>query len=96
MQFELEAVVGSSTTGTDLPEVLESVREQVGMLYVWFSGHPPRPHLAVSTILIPEPGRSPEERHGNLLKYSCLENPMDRGAWWATVHRVAKSQTRLK
>ena len=36
------------------------------------------------------------EGNGNPLQYSCLENPMDRGAWWATVHRVAKSQTRLK
>ena len=35
------------------------------------------------------------EGNGNLLQYSCLENPMDRGAWWAAVHRVAKSQTRL-
>ena len=34
--------------------------------------------------------------HGNPLQYSCLENPMDRGAWWATVHRVATSQTWLK
>ena len=33
------------------------------------------------------------ERNGNPLQYSCLENPMDRGAWWATVHRAAKSQT---
>ena len=32
--------------------------------------------------------------NGNPLQYSCLENPMDRGAWWATVHRVAKSRTR--
>ena len=38
----------------------------------------------------------PGEGNGNPLQYSCLENPMDRGAWWATVHRVAKSQTRLK
>ena len=93
MQFELEAVVGSSTTGTDLPEVLESVREQVGMLYVWFSGHPPRPHLAVSTILIPEPGRSPGEGNGNPLQFSCLENPMGRGAWQARVHGGKKSWT---
>ena len=35
--------------------------------------------------LIPEWGRSPGEGHGNPLQYSCLENPMDRGAWWATV-----------
>ena len=45
---------------------------------------------------IPELGRSPGEGHGNPLQYSSLENPMDRGAWRATVHRVAKSQTRLK
>ena len=38
-------------------------------------------------------GRSPGERHGNPLQHSCLENPMVRGAWWATVHGVAKSQT---
>ena len=41
-------------------------------------------------------GRSPEVGHGSLLQYSCLENSMDRGAWCATVHRVAKSRTRLK
>ena len=35
------------------------------------------------------------EGNGNPLQYSCLENPMDGGAWWATVHRVTKSQTRL-
>ena len=35
------------------------------------------------------------EGHGNPFQYSCLENPMDRGAWWATVHEVAKGQTRL-
>ena len=40
--------------------------------------------------------RSPGKGHGNPLWYSCLENPMDRGAWWATVHRVAKSRTLLK
>ena len=39
---------------------------------------------------------SPGGGNGNLLQYSCLENPMDRGAWWATVHGVAKSWTRLK
>ena len=39
---------------------------------------------------IPASGRSPAGGHGNLLQYSCLENPMDRGAWWATVHGVAK------
>ena len=41
-------------------------------------------------------GRSPGEEHGNPLQYSCLENPMDKGARWATVHRVTKSQIRMK
>ena len=44
---------------------------------------------------IPGLGRSPKEENGNPLQYSCLENPMDRGAWWATAHGVAKSQTQL-
>ena len=44
---------------------------------------------------IPGLGRSPGERNGNPLQYSFLENPMDRGAWWATVHGVTKSQTRM-
>ena len=46
--------------------------------------------------LIPGLGRSSEGRHGSLLQYSCLENPMGRGAWRTTVHRVVQSQTRLK
>ena len=44
---------------------------------------------------IPGLGRSPGGGHGNPLQYSCLENPMDRGAWRATVHRVAQSWTRI-
>ena len=42
---------------------------------------------------VPGPGRAPEGGHGNPLQFSCLENPIDRGSWWAAVHRVAKSQT---
>ena len=45
--------------------------------------------------LIPGLGRSPGEGNGNPLQYSRLENPIDRGAWWATVHGAAKSPTRL-
>ena len=45
--------------------------------------------------LIPGLGRSPGGGHGNPLQYSFLENPMDRGAWWTTVHGVTKSRTRL-
>ena len=44
---------------------------------------------------IPGPGRSPGVGNGNTLQYSCLENSMDRGAWQATVHGVAKSRTQL-
>ena len=45
---------------------------------------------------IPGLGRCPGRGHGNPLQCSCLENPMDRGTWWATVHRVTKSRTQLK
>ena len=45
---------------------------------------------------IPGSGRSPGKGHGNPLQYSCLENHMDRGAWWAMIHGVAKSWTQLK
>ena len=45
---------------------------------------------------IPGLERLPEGRHGNPFQYSCLENPMDRGAWRATIHGVAKSCTKLK
>ena len=44
---------------------------------------------------IPGSGRSPGGGHGNPLQYSCLENPKDKGAWWATVHKVAKSWIQL-
>ena len=44
---------------------------------------------------IPGSGRSPGEGNGTPLQYSCLENPIDRGAWWATIHGVAKSRARL-
>ena len=45
---------------------------------------------AGGTGSIPRMGRSPGEENGNPLQYSCLGNPMDRGAWWAIVHEVAK------
>ena len=45
---------------------------------------------------IPESGRPSGEGHGNPLQYSCLVNPVDRGAWWSMVHMVAKSRTLLK
>ena len=48
------------------------------------------PAYAGDIGLIPESGRFPGEGSGNPLQYSCLGNPMDRGAWWATVHGITK------
>ena len=45
---------------------------------------------------IPGLGRSPGAEHGHPLQYSCLKSPMDSGAWWATIHRITKSQIQLK
>ena len=50
-------------------------------------------YTAGDARLIPGSGKSPGEGSGNPLQYSCLEDSMDRGAWWATVHGVAKNQT---
>ena len=52
------------------------------------------PANAGNTGSIPESKRSPGEGNGNPLQYSCLKNPMGRGAWWATVHGVTESQRR--
>ena len=54
------------------------------------------PASAGDTGSIPGLGRYPGGGHGNPLQYSCLENPMDRRAWWATVHGVAKNWTQLE
>ena len=61
----------------------------------WHSGKEPALNAGDATDagLIPGWGRSPGAGNGNPLHYSCLENPMDRGAWWATVHGVTESQT---
>ena len=70
-------------------------------LRTWGSGFPGGSEVKASACnagdpgSIPGLGRSPGEGNGNPLQYSCLENPMDRESWWATVHGVAKSQTRL-
>ena len=53
------------------------------------------PAMQENLGLIPGLGRCPGGGHGNPLQYSFLENPMDRGAWWATMHRIPKTQTQL-
>ena len=52
------------------------------------------PGNAADLGLIPVSGRSPGKGNGNLLQCSCLGNPINRGAWWAIVHKALKSQTR--
>ena len=67
-------------------------------IYLGFPGSSDGKESACNTrdpALIPGSGRSPGEENPNPLQYSCLENPMDREAWQTTVHRVAKSWTRL-
>ena len=59
----------------------------------WLSGVENLPASAGEAGSILGSGRSPGEGNGHPLQYSCLGDPMDRGAWWATVHRVAKSCT---
>ena len=49
----------------------------------------------MQAMRVPSTGREDPLEEGNPLQHSCLENPMDRGAWWATVHGVAKSQTQV-
>ena len=56
---------------------------------------PDNPGDAGEAGSIPGSGRSPGGGNGHPLQHSCLENPMDRGAWWAAVHRVAQNQTQL-
>ena len=64
----------------------------------WHSGKNPPANAGDARDVgsTPGSGRSPGREHGNPLQYSCLENPMNRGAWRATVHGVTHSQTRLK
>ena len=74
------------------------VQTQLGLRFVPFPGGSEVKASACNAgdlSSIPGSGRSPGEGNGNPLQYSCLENLMDGGAWWATVHRVAKNQTRL-
>ena len=66
------------------------VSKRKGEIPWWLNGKEPT-CIAQATGLIPGSGRSPGGGNGYPLQYSCLENPMDRGAWRATVHGVAKS-----
>ena len=84
----------------NLDEIIlnDSIYDQIGPFQVVLvvKNLPANVEVIGDTGSMPGLGRSPGGGHGNPLQYSCLENPMDRGAWRATVHRAAKSWTRLK
>ena len=65
-------------------------------MYEFRASHVKNPPVSPEDVgLIPEQGRPPAEGNGTPLQYSCLGNPMDRGAWWALVHGAPTSQTQL-
>ena len=69
-------------------------RKQRTQMAQWVKNLPAMQKTQETWVSIPGLGRSPGE-HGTQLQYSCLENCMDRGAWWATVHGAAQSRTQL-
>ena len=73
-------------------KVLSGVPTELRLFSPWWRSSKESACSAGDSGSIPGSGRSPGEENGNPLQYSCLGNPMDRGAWWATVHEVAKSQ----
>ena len=96
--FELWDWRGKSRKNVSVQRAYCLVEMADNFITIWY------PHSSVSKESacnagvmgsIPELGKSPVERNGNLLQYYCLENPMVRGAWWATVHGVTKSWTWL-
>ena len=68
----------------------------ISLVAQWVKNPLTRQETQVDTGSIPRLGRSAGKGNGYPFQYSCLENPMDRGAWWATVHNVTKSRTQLK
>ena len=74
-------------------KILQGIRSRASQVALVVKNPPANAGDIRDMSLISGSGRSSGGGHGNTLQYSCLDNPMDRGAWWATVHRVAKSQT---
>ena len=84
---KLNTVVNKTTTTTFMKSVM------LFFLHIlrWLSGKESACNAGDASLILGS-GRSPEEGNGNPLQYSCLGNTMDNGAWWATVHGVAKRQ----
>ena len=88
----------TSVSADMYPELSAGLKELSAFIYQqglpwWLSGSEFTCQCVGVTVLIAGLGRSPGEGNGNPFQYSCLGNPMDRGAWQATVHGVAKNQT---
>ena len=88
-------MAAASTSECCLVLLFQSGEMAVFKLYPWWLRQKESPCNTRDTDSIPVSGRSPGKGNGNPLQYPCLENPMDRGTWWATIHGVAKSQTAL-
>ena len=91
--FALDLIYFSPTLFTGICRgVLENYRE---VLYIFCITDSKKSACNAERGSIPGSGRSPGEGNGSTLQYSCLGNPIDRGAWWATVRGVTQSRTRL-
>ena len=88
----LKTSLDSSTTFSNSQKLWTNCRQKFWL----FSGWWPNLIQCKDTGSVSGSGRSPGRGHGNPLQYSCLENPMNRGSWWGTVHRVTSHQTLLK
>ena len=93
IKTEWKQTIRSENLGENHPVQLPSWTSQVALVV---KNLPANAGNKRDAGLIPGLGRSLGEGNGTPLQYSCLENPMDRGVWWATVHGITKSQTRLK
>ena len=102
----LNAVLYTGNRAADKTDVISALESQSGIQKCLKSLGASQMELVVKSppakagnerdlASVPGSGRSPGGGHSNPLHYSCLENPMDRGAWWVTVHRVTKSQAQL-
>ena len=96
LQFILVSLFSWRLCGALLTSVLSPENFFRSTVTPWIKSLPANAGDIRDVGLIPGSGRSPGGGNGNSLQYSCLENPMDRGAWRATVHGITKSQTRLK
>ena len=83
-------------TFSSFPRLIHRQWSQASQVAQWVKNLPAVQETQADTSSIPRLGRSPGGGHENPPQYSCLENPMDRGSRWATVHRVAKSWKWLK